>query len=61
MYYLTKLYGNVISLPLLIPYHKSQIIREAAALIYFDGNVFAGVATWNAVICRQKLKERKRT
>lgn len=45
--YLTNLDSSYVSISLLKPYDKSQIVRVVAALMYLNCNVFVWVAAWN--------------
>lgn len=42
--YLTQLHGNDVTLPLLMPYNKTQIMRVVAAISDLESNIFVGVA-----------------
>lgn len=42
--YLTQLHGDDVTLPLLMPYNKTQIMRVVAAISDLESNIFVGVA-----------------
>lgn len=42
--YLTQLHGGDVTLALLIPYNKTQIVRVVAAICDRESDIFVGVA-----------------